>query len=530
VAFATVAGMPPEYGLYAAIVPAIIGALFGSSYHLVTGPSTTSSLIIFASLSVLAAPGSPDYIRLALTLAFLTGVFQLVLGLVRMGVLVDFVPPTVIVGYVAGAAVWIFCSQLGNFFGVAMPHGVSLFELFRTLWPALPDIGPYVVAVGAATLLGGIAVRRFFPRVPYMIVAMVIGTLFALLLNSVFGEAQTAIKTVGAISSPLPPLSNPDLSWKAIQNTWFSALVITLLSLTEAISIARAIAMRTDQVIDNNQTFVGQGLANVIGSFFSAYPSSGSFNRSALNHAAGAQTPRSGVFATAFLIVLLALFGPLAADLPITAMAAILFMVAWGLIDLKQIRIIVRTSRLEAMVLVVTFIATLIDLRVSIFVGMFLSLAIFVFKAARPTVNSAVPNPAPQSAHFIDGDGLVADCPTLKIIRINGSLYFGAANFLQQALQQVDRDNPLLIHVLIVARGINYLDVAGAQVLAQEARRRHALGGGLYFYRLNNAAQAVLRQGGFMADIGEENLYPTQGGVVDKIKARIQQQPAAIEE
>lgn len=521
VAFATIAGMPPEYGLYACMVPAIIAALFGSSWHLVTGPSTTGSLIVFASLSALAIPGSPDYIRLALTLAFLTGAFQLALGLARMGVLVNFVSQTVITAYVAGAAVWIFCSQLGNFFDVATPRGMSLVDLLQSFLMQLGDINPYTAAVGVVTLAAGLLTRRLWPRLPHMIVAIVAGSVCAVALDQVFGQDVTNIRTVGAIRQALPPLSLPDFSADAIEATLLSALVLTVLTLTEAVSIARAVALRTDQVIDNNQTFIGQGLANVVGAFFSAYPSSGSFNRTGLNYEAGAKTPLSAILGAVFLVLILVALAPLARYLPITSMAALLFMVAVGLVNVEQIRKAWHASRWEALVLVVTFVATLVDLRVSIFIGMALSLAVFVYHASRPTVSTAVPHADPNSAHFVDGDGIVPDCPSLKIVRINGALYFGAANYIQQALMRIDRDDPRHVNVLIVARGIHYIDAAGAQVLAQEARRRRKLGGALYFYRLSDTAQETLRRSGYLDDIGEANLYPTQTGVLDSVKAAI---------
>src|SRR5690606_5333774 len=304
VAFATIAGMPPEYGLYACMVPAIIAALFGSSWHLVTGPSTTGSLIVFASLSALAIPGSPDYIRLALTLAFLTGAFQLALGLARMGVLVNFVSQTVITAYVAGAAVWTVCSRLGNFFVVATPRGMSLVDLLQSFLMQLGDFNPYTAAVGVVTLASGLLTRRLWPRLPHMIVAIVAGSVCAVALDQVFGQDVTNIRTVGAIRQALPPLSLPDFSADAIEATLLSALVLTVLTLTEAVSIARALALRTDQVIDHTQTFIGQGLANVVGAFFSAYPSSGSFNRTGLNYEAGAKTPLSAILGAVFLVLI----------------------------------------------------------------------------------------------------------------------------------------------------------------------------------------------------------------------------------
>ncbi|MBX6393623.1 MAG: sodium-independent anion transporter, partial [Burkholderiales bacterium] len=194
VAFATIAGMPAEYGLYACMVPAIVAALFGSSWHLVTGPSTTGSLIVFASLSGLAVPGSPEYIRLALTLALLTGIFQLALGLARMGVLVNFVSQTVVTAYVSGAAVWIFCNQLGNFFALDMPRGLSLVDLLQSFARQLGGIDPYATTVGMLTLAAGLLTRRLWPRAPYMIVAILAGSIGAALLDRL-SEGAAGVRT-----------------------------------------------------------------------------------------------------------------------------------------------------------------------------------------------------------------------------------------------------------------------------------------------------------------------------------------------
>lgn len=205
VAFATIAGMPPEYGLYAAMVPAIIGGLFGSSWHLVSGPTTAISIAVFASISPHAAPGSPEFISLVLTLTFLTGLFQLILGLARMGTLVNFISHTVVIGFTAGAAILIAASQVKNFFGINIPRGTEFYNVIRMFFEQIGDINPYVTAVAIITLATGILSKRLAPKLPYMIVALLVGSLVAFGLNSNYGEAVTHIKTVGALPAGLPP-------------------------------------------------------------------------------------------------------------------------------------------------------------------------------------------------------------------------------------------------------------------------------------------------------------------------------------
>lgn len=504
VAFATIAGLPPEYGLYAAMVPAIIGALFGSSWHLVSGPTTAISIVVFSALSPLAEPGSAQYVQLALTLTFLTGFFQLAMGLARMGALVNFISHSVVIGFTAGAAVLIAASQLKNFFGIEIPRGAHFHEILIQFASQIGSINPYVTATGALTLAVGILVKKFLPRFPYMIAAMLAGSLFALALDHLLAAGATGIRTVGALPSHLPPLSLPDFSLEALKHTVSSALAITMLALTEAVSISRAIAVKTQQRIDGNQEFIGQGLSNLVGSFFSGYPSSGSFNRSGLNHAAGAKTPLASVFASISLALILLLVAPLAAYLPIPAMAGILFLVAWGLIDFHHIGEILRTSRQESVVLIVTLLATLfVELEFAIYVGVILSLMLYLNRTSKPEVEAVAPDPDhPNRKSAALRPGMM-ECPQLKMLRINGSVFFGAVNHVQGELLNVDERVPTQKRVLLLAQGINFVDTAGADMLTREAERRVGQGGGLYLYGAKPAVLDTLAKVGFFRNGGK---------------------------
>ncbi|MEJ2694953.1 MAG: SulP family inorganic anion transporter, partial [Candidatus Thiodiazotropha sp.] len=283
VAFATIAGMPPQYGLYAGMVPAIVAALFGSSKHLVSGPTTAASVVLFSSLSIYAIPGTPDYVALALTLTFMVGVFELVLGLARMGALVNFISHSVVVGFTAGAAVLIAAKQLKYFFGVEIERGGHLNNILLQFYHQLGEIDPWVTLVSLATLFSGLAFKRWIPRIPYMIGAMVVGSLLSTVLIYLLGDAAANIEVVGALPSTLPPLSSPEFTLQYIRDLAPTALAVTLFALTEAVSIGRSLAAKGGYRISGNQEFIGQGLSNLAGSFFSGYVATGSFNRSGLN-------------------------------------------------------------------------------------------------------------------------------------------------------------------------------------------------------------------------------------------------------
>ncbi|MDX8385589.1 MAG: SulP family inorganic anion transporter [Gallionella sp.] len=520
VAFATIAGMPPEYGLYAAMLPAIIAALFGSSWHLVSGPTTAISIAVFAAISPFAEPGSPEFISMVLTLTFLTGLFQLILGLARMGVLVNFISHTVVIGFTAGAALLIAFSQIKNFFGISIVRGAPFHVVIEEFFAQIGDINPYVTFIGVATLVAGILSKRYVPKMPYMIVAMVVGSVLAYLLNLSVGAENTLIKTIGALPASLPPFVMPDFSYSTIHKVLFPALIVTMLALTEAVSISRAISVKSEQRIDGNQEFIGQGLSNLVGAFFSSYASCGSFNRSGVNYSAGAQTPLATVYASVFLMLILLLVAPLASYLPTAAMAGILFLIAWGLIDFHHIFSIVRTSRAETVTLFVTLIGTLIDLEKGIFFGILLSLALYLYRVSRPLIEPSVPAKEEGAYHFIDAHGH-PECPQFSIVRLNGSIFFGAVDYVRSGLMQIDANNPQQKTVMIVASGINFVDVAGAEMLAQEARRRRKLGGALYFYRCKDSIYKFLRKSDKLNDIGAAGFFPVMSTWIKPIYATL---------
>jgi SulP family sulfate permease len=522
VAFATIAGMPPEYGLYAAMLPAIVAALWGSSWHLVSGPTTAISIVVFATISPLAPAGSPQYVALVLTLTLLVGLFQLALGLLRLGTLVNFVSHTVVVGFTTGAAVLIAASQVKNFFGIEIARGASVKAVLTGLASQWQAINPWVTAVAVATILASLACRRWWPRVPPMIAAMVAGSLVAALLDVIGGgPAATGIRSIGALAIGLPPLSAPDLSPATLEALTPVAIAVALLALTEAVSISRAIALRSHQRIDGNQEFIGQGLSNVAGAFFSGYASSGSFNRSGLNYSAGARTPMAAVFSALFLLLIMLFLAPLAVFLPIPAMAGILFVVAWGLIDLHHIREILHASRQEAAILLATLAATLsLNLEFAIYIGVLLSLMLYLNRTSRPPLLALAPGEHGWPGSFKADPAPPGRAP-LTVVRLNGSVFFGAVNHLQHALQQIDERDPQRRHLLLLAGGVNFVDFAGAQLLAQEARRRRALGGALYLYNAKPEVLEMLRRTGADQAIGAEHLLAAGRDAVRMIRAEI---------
>ena len=512
VAFAMIAGLPPEYGLYTAIVTPVVAALFGSSLHLISGPTTAISIVVFTSVSLLAEPGSAEYIRIVLTLTFLAGVYQLVFGLARLGALVNFVSHSVIVGFTSGAAILIATSQMKHILGFDFPGAShSFIKIWIHILGAWHQLNPYVLTVALVTLAFAVFFKILIPRWPGMLFAMIIGSLACVIING----TQHGVTLVGQMPARLPPPSLPDFSFNTLRILAPKALAVALLGLIEALSIGRSIAAKSRQSIDGNQEFIGQGLSNIVGSFFSSYAGSGSFTRSGINFQAGAMTPLSAVFSAILLTLLLLLIAPLTAYLPIAAMGGIILLVAYNLIDLHHIRTIVKTSSQETAVLAVTFLATLfLDLEFAIYAGVLLSLILYLNRTAHPRIANLSPNPDVPGPALIETD---TECPNLKIIRIDGPLFFGAVHHVSEHLYDIDKRLMYKRKVIIIGCGINFIDVAGAELLAQETRRRRAQRGDLYLCEFKPEVKNVLERGGYLDIIGTDHIFATQKEAVDKI-------------
>jgi SulP family sulfate permease len=380
VAFAMIAGLPPIYGLYTAIVVPIVAALFGSSMHLISGPTTAISIVLFSTISEFALPGTASFIALTFVLTFVAGVIQLLMGIARLGSLVNYVSHAVIVGFTSGAAVLIATSQLKHVFGIKSPSGSSFYKTWEYIFSHLNETNYYVVLIALSTLLSAILLKRFFPKLPNMLLAMIIGSLVAYFgANGIEG-----VTLVGKLPSDLPSFSFPDLSLANIIKVSPNAFAIALLGLIEAVAIARSIALKSGQKLDGNQEFIGQGLSNIVGGMFNCYAGSGSFTRSGINYQAGAKTPLSAVFAALSLAIILVFVAPLSAYLPIASMGGIILLVAYNLIDIAEIRKTAKTNKQELTVLIATFFATLfLHLEYAIYIGVLLSFVFYLYRKAK---------------------------------------------------------------------------------------------------------------------------------------------------
>ncbi|RON77415.1 SulP family inorganic anion transporter [Pseudomonas fluorescens] len=444
IAYALIAGLPPEYGLYAAIIPVLIACLWGSSWHLICGPTAAISIVLFASVSPLAVPASQDYITLILLLTLLAGIFQWLLGLLRFGALVNFVSHSVVLGFTLGAAVVIAIGQLPNLLGLELPAKATALASLMDLLQHLRAVDKPSLVLGVATVIVGLVLKQLLPRWPTLLITLVLASLLVWLWPAMFDH----VHLVSAFVGRLPPFSGLPLDLDLILRLLPSAVAVGMLGLVTSLSIARSISARSQQLLDANQEVRAQGLSNIVGAFFSGSLSAGSFTRSGLSYEAGACSPLAGVF-SAIWVALFAIFGAgLIAHIPIPAMAGSILLIAWGLVDHRGIRSLLRVSRAEFVVMALTCLATLLlELQTAIYAGVLASLFFYLKRTSQPRVQ-----------HWRDGED--------DVLRVGGSIFFGASHYLQVRLQRMHG-----ARVVIEAQQINFIDYSGVEMLHQEARR-----------------------------------------------------------
>ncbi|MHB1402355.1 MAG: SulP family inorganic anion transporter [Thiobacillus sp.] len=648
-AYAQLAGLPAYYGLYAAFLPVAVAALWGSSSQLGTGPVAVVSLLTASSLAVLAAPGSDQFIALAIMLSLVVGVMQLLLGVFKLGVIVNFLSHPVIVGFTNAAAIIIGLSQVSKLFGVPMGRSEHFINDIVGVLKQIGDTHMPTLAMGilAIALMWGI--RKYAPKLPGVLIAVVVTTLLSWSigfernangsleqiadpqlqavvqqnmaaakqvdeLNTRIANKSAALKTaektngnnvsavqieaelallriklrdaeaafakekaalrylqvvrstdadgttlaiysaerapqgvtldetryrlrklnaegfklvgggevVGAIPEGLPSIQLPSLNLDALGSLLSAALVISLVGFMEAISIAKAVAARTKERIDPNQELIGQGLANVVGSFSQAFPVSGSFSRTAVNMNAGAKTGMSSVITALIVLVALLFLTPLLYHLPQAVLAAIIIMAVIGLVNFKAVKHAWQASRHDGIAAGVTFVSTLAfapHLDKGIMVGAGLALGLYLYRTMSPRVAIL--------GRYKDGTlrdlRVNPDLPTSKhvvAIRFDGSLYFANVSYFEDAVLEAVSKNPEAKYVLVVGDAINQLDASGEEVIHHLVERLHAAGITLVFSGLKKQVLDVMRATGLFETIGQDKLFAT----VDQAIAAIYEQ------
>ncbi len=505
VAYAYIAGMPPEYGLYTAMVVSIIAALFGSSWHMISGPAAAMSIVVISIASNHAGPD--NYIETVITLTLMVGVIQLAIGLLKLGNVVNFISHTVVIGFTSGAAILIASSQVKHVLGVSFQSDGSLSSEWLAIIGHLSEANGHSILIALGTLVAALMSKKLLPTWPHLLVGMLAGAVLCQFL----GGDSTGVAMVGAMPASLPPFSVPELSLTNVESLGSGALAIAMLGLIEAVSIARAIAIRSGQKIDGNQEVIGQGLGNLVGSFFSCFASSGSFTRSGANYDAGARTPLAAVIAAVLLAVLVLTVPQLTQFLPLPAMAGTVLLIAWNLLDIPHIRGISQAGQREIMVFVATL---LVALEFAIYIGVLMSMLLFLLRTSQPGVIRVAPiQDHPQRIIRNVERYQLDECPQMPMLRFDGSIYFGSVDHFQTQLRQFGRGQQIST-VLINACGVNFIDLSGAEMLRQEARRLKGEGIRLLVVSLKGLVIDELIETGQYQRIGAECFAVSTGEAI----------------
>ena len=511
VAFAAIAGMPPAYGFYTAMVPVLVAALAGSSRLAVSGPNTAICLMVFAALFTHFPVGSQGYIDAAVLLALIVGVLQIGFALARMGALIDFISHSVMVGFVTAAAIQILVSQVPQALGLTMARTPDLPGTLVAILTALPSAQPASIGLTCLTIMVALMCRWAAPKWPAYLVA--------LLASSVLAPLFGPLPEVGAVSNVFPTLrlAMPDPA--LVRELAPAALAIAIVGLLQSSSIGRSLAHRTGQPFDSNREFLGQGLSNVAGALFQCFPAAASFTRSGVNLEAGAQSRLAAVFATLMLAAILTVVGPLFAHVPMAAIAGIILLVAVRLIDIAELRQILRASRAETAITATTFLmALLVNLEFAILAGVLMSLAVFLRNTARPHIGIGAPDPSTGGRIFRDAaEHGLAECPQLVVARINGPLYFGSVEFIRRAFRRIALDRPGQRHMLFIVKGVGEIDLPGAELLLEEAEARAARGGAFHLQTRTPRQLEKVARLHVLRNLTRSNIHLSKGAAIEAI-------------
>lgn len=519
-AYAQLAGLPAYYGLYAAFLPVAVAALWGSSNQLGTGPVAVVSLLTASSLAVFATPGSEEFVALAIMLSLLVGGIQLLLGVFKLGVIVNFLSHPVIVGFTNAAAIIIGLSQVSKLFGVPMGRSEHFIQDIVGVFEKVGGTHLPTLAMGVAAIAIMWAIRKYRPKWPGVLVAVALTTSISWVIGF---ESALGGKVVGGIPQGLPSVALPHLDMSKLGSMLSAALVISLVGFMEAISIAKAIAAKTKQRLDPNQELVGQGLSNLAGAFTLAFPVSGSFSRSAVNMNAGAKTGMSSVMTAVFVMLTLLFLTPLLYHLPQAVLAAVIIMAVIGLVNFKAVKHAWQANRHDGIAAVVTFVATLgfaPHLDNGIMVGAGLALVLYLMRTMTPRVAQLGRYPDGTLRDIKVNPGI----PTSEHVvamRFDGQLYFANVAYFEDTVLGALADHPQARYFLVVGDGINQLDASGEEVIHHLVERLRGAGVELVFSGLKKQVLDVMRKTGLFDIITQNNIFATEDQALAAVYERL---------
>ena len=478
-AYAMLAGLPPEIGLYASVLPLVAYALLGTSMTLAVGPVAVASLMTASALAPLAAPGSPEYIALAITLSMLSGAMLLVFGVLRLGFLAYFLSHPVISGFITGSAILITISQLKHIFGVQASSGDVLTTVFD-IATRLPDANPATTLIGVLTLgflffarkaLGQLLQKAGIPAATAALLgrlAPMVAVILSIIAVSQLDLANTAgVSIVGTVPEGLPALQFLVPGGNDLANLWLPALLISLVGFVESVSVAQSLALKRQQKINPDRELLGLGAANIASAVSGGYPVTGGFARSVVNFSAGANTPLAGVFSAVLMAVVIASLTGLFYSLPQAVLSATIIVAVTSLIDIKTIKETWQYDRADAVSLLATLVGVVVlGVEAGVILGVALSLAALVWRSSHPHI--AVVGRVPGTEHFRNiKRHKVETLPSLLAMRVDESLFFANAALVQGKIESLVAADANIKFVLLVCPAVNQIDSTALEALTQ---------------------------------------------------------------
>lgn len=526
-AYAMIAGLAPIYGLYASIIPLIIYAIFGTSRQLAVGPVAMVSLLVAAGVGTIATSGTENYVLLAITLAFMVGLIQFLLGIFKLGFLVNFLSHPVISGFTSAAALIIGLSQLKHLVGVDLPRSHHVHEIILNTIENFSIINWVTFGVGIGGILLIVLAKRYLKKLPGQLLAVV----FGILVTWGLGLTVYDVKIVGEIPTGLPSLSMPSFELSNIQTLFPIALTIALIGFMESIAVAKAIqAKHKDYKVLPNQELIALGLANIGGAFFQSYPTTGGFSRTAVNDQTGAKTGMASIISAALIALTLLFLTPLFYYLPKAILASVIMVAVFGLIDLKEVKHLWAIDRGDFWMLIATFLGTLsLGIEQGILIGVVLSLGMMIFETTKPHI--AIMGKIPNKPHYKNADRFdhLELRPDILIMRFDARLYFANVNYFKETIEaEIEEKGDALKLFILDADSMNSIDSSGLQALdeiltycKQKKIQFHLVGA-------KGPVRDILNKADMFKKIGEENCFMRIQHAVDTFDKKDEQQYSDI--
>lgn len=520
-AYAMLAGLPPVIGLYASTVPLIIYALFGTSRQLAVGPVAMVSLLVLSGVSLLAEPGTDEYISLALLLMLMIGVFQLLLGVFKLGFIVNFLSHAVISGFTSAAAIIIGLSQLKHLIGVSLEADKNVFLIIGETIRRAGEINPATLAIGVGSIVLLTLVKKYVKKIPGPLVVVVLSILAVYLFNL----NGLGVKIVGEVPAGLPSLSLPAFQMDALIALVPIALTISFIGYMESIAMAKAIAAKEKYKIDPDRELIGLGLANVGGSFFAGYPVTGGFSRSAVNYQAGARTPLASIITALLIILTLLFFTGLFYYLPNAVLAAIIMVAVYSLIDAKELKYLFKVNRVDGLTWLLTFLATLlIGIEQGIIAGAIFSLLVFIRRSAYPHVAELGYLPEEDVYRNTDRYPDAETDPEILIFRVDASLYFANMTFLEEQLCKRLAEKPETKWVVFDFSSVNSIDAVAIHALEDLMEQCQSGKVEMVFAGIKNTVLDVLKRADWERKYGGSIHYMSIEDALSSIKGKEERQ------